>query len=339
MAHSAQINVNGILTTVTEFDNPAQAIDDVVTVLGAPTTPQAALSALGAGVRPNLLDNAYFVGGGSQQGGGQMPINQTGATSWTGSVNYLALFDRWLGNCSGGGVTFSITSDGVVIPVTSSYVAISQRLLQPNSSMAGKTYTVSAIVGGELISATGEVTAVSSGDSTVFITSTGSNGCTVRLRYSPTNGMFFEVYTPNGGATVECCKLEEDEGQTLAYQDSTGAWHRLPQPEDGDYAGQLLKCQQYLIPLAANSAYGFASGDSVAYLYFPLPTSMRARPVFQGTAPSNLFPNDGHSVSGITVLSGSAIDNVVTLRVAGSGFTAYKSYELNVDAGFLAAPL
>ena len=29
-------------------------------------------------VRPNLLDNWYFVGGGSQQGGGQFPINQRG---------------------------------------------------------------------------------------------------------------------------------------------------------------------------------------------------------------------------------------------------------------------
>ena len=48
-------------------------------------TPQLALANLGAGVRPNLLDNAYFVGGGSQQGGEQLPINQTGATSWTGS--------------------------------------------------------------------------------------------------------------------------------------------------------------------------------------------------------------------------------------------------------------
>ena len=27
-------------------------------------------------VNPNLLDNWYFVGGGSQQGGGQFPINQ-----------------------------------------------------------------------------------------------------------------------------------------------------------------------------------------------------------------------------------------------------------------------
>lgn len=29
-------------------------------------------------IRRNLLDNWYFVGGGSQQGGGQFPINQRG---------------------------------------------------------------------------------------------------------------------------------------------------------------------------------------------------------------------------------------------------------------------
>lgn len=41
----------------------------------------------------NLLDNWYFVGGGSQQGGGQFPINQRGQTSYSGT-NQNAI-DRW----------------------------------------------------------------------------------------------------------------------------------------------------------------------------------------------------------------------------------------------------
>lgn len=47
---------------------------------------------------PNLLDNAYFIGGGSQQGGGQFPINQRGLTEYT-ELGYT--IDRWQ-ICDGG---------------------------------------------------------------------------------------------------------------------------------------------------------------------------------------------------------------------------------------------
>ena len=56
------------------------------------STPQAALAALGAGVRPSDLDNAYFIGGGSQQGGSKFPINQQVLTSWTSAG---PIIDRW----------------------------------------------------------------------------------------------------------------------------------------------------------------------------------------------------------------------------------------------------
>lgn len=297
---------------------------------------QQALANLGAGVRPNLLGNAYFVGG------EQLPINQAGETSWTGSASYVALFDRWFGYYTGGGVTFSITSDGVVIPVTSSYASILQRLLQPNSSMAGKTYTVSAIVGGELISATGEVTAVSSEDSTVFITATGSNGCIVRLRYSPTHGMFFEVYTPNGGVTVEYCKLEENIGQTLAYQDSTGAWQLLPQP-DIDYTTQLLRCQQYQIAL---SQYFVAPAVnfSTDYIDFsiPIPIQMRTIPVvnqndfYVGT--DTMGAQSGFSFS-VTAISSNAIRLRATKKNHGVNFSSCARIEVSSERTILNANL
>src|SRR5699024_5002643 len=55
------------------------------------TTAQAALTALGAGVRPNLLDNAYFVGGGT--GYGTFPVNQKGRLS--GNTDRQFICDRW----------------------------------------------------------------------------------------------------------------------------------------------------------------------------------------------------------------------------------------------------
>lgn len=335
MAHSAQINVNGVLTTVTEFDNSAQAIDDAVSNMGAAATPQAALAALGAGVRPNLLDNAYFVGGGSQQGGGQMPINQTGATSWTGNSSYVNVFDRWSGYVSGGGAEFKLTGEGLALPSFGSYVSAVQRMPYSNAAMAGKTYTISAIIGDELITATGKVTATSV--TTTFFSGKGSNGNQVRLRYSSTNGMFFEVYAPGGGVVVSYCKLEEGEGQTLAYQDSTGAWHRLPQPEDGDYAGQLLKCQQYLVPMGNAEMRASRVTTSAVRAWFPTPVPMRTDPVLSSGSFQVKTLAYGNVMSGAVwsyQVEGCGV--IVTATLASHGQTDGTIYS---NAAVLSAPL
>lgn len=57
MAYTTNIEVNGIIYPVTHYDHTAQQIDDAVANMGAASTPQAALAALGAGVRNNELDN------------------------------------------------------------------------------------------------------------------------------------------------------------------------------------------------------------------------------------------------------------------------------------------
>ena len=60
----------------------------------------------------NLLDNWYFASGGSQQDGGQFPINQRGATSYAaGSVDYT--IDRWRKNST------------LVLSLTNGYLSLS----------------------------------------------------------------------------------------------------------------------------------------------------------------------------------------------------------------------
>ena len=63
----------------------------------------------GAWSNDNLLDNAYFVGGGSQLGDGVFPINQRGLTSYT-SAGFV--FDRWF---KSGGVTATLDAGGLTI--------------------------------------------------------------------------------------------------------------------------------------------------------------------------------------------------------------------------------
>lgn len=52
---------------------------------------QKALRNIGGRPNRNLLDNWYFVGGGSQQGGGQFPINQRGETSYSTSYGSILI--------------------------------------------------------------------------------------------------------------------------------------------------------------------------------------------------------------------------------------------------------
>ena len=61
------------------------------------------------GSNENLLDNAYFVGGGSQLGNNIFPINQRGQTQYTAAG---FVFDRWF---KSGGVTATLDAGGLTI--------------------------------------------------------------------------------------------------------------------------------------------------------------------------------------------------------------------------------
>ena len=79
-------------TVAAELAELSSQLSNLNTLVGGATTPQGALANLGAGVRPNLLDNWYFVGGGTQ---GKFPINQKGVTSRDDVAKYIIFIDRW----------------------------------------------------------------------------------------------------------------------------------------------------------------------------------------------------------------------------------------------------
>lgn len=241
-------------------------------------TPQGALANLGAGVRPNLLDNAIFIGGGSQQGGGQLPVNQRGQTSYTVSGYCI---DRWqLKN----GISLTLESGGMQITRDSTSSAEMIVDFLPNSlweQIAGEIVTLSALVNGKLISV-----------------SFGAPVHLDQLMDSPdafVDNLYMDVYgTPNSNScgvrfhsgasstwTIQAVKLELGSIQTLAYQDEDGAWQLLPQPES-DYATQLSKCQRYLMDITPNivfnPAYFGQMGEGVAVFLVPTPVTMRIAP-------------------------------------------------------------
>ena len=221
---------------------------------GATTAP-AALTALGAGVRPNLLDNAYFVGGGT--GYGTFPVNQKGVLS--GNTDRQFICDRW----GQFGSEWRLTKDGLIMAKRSdaAYWSFYQQIpVETLHQLVGKVVTVSVLLDSVLVTAT-----------QVLVSP---------VTYFPfENGERAEIYVPDDAVgsvqyygstttrTVKALKFEMGAGQTLAYQDADGAWHLLPQP-DSDYVTQLLRCQQYLFdcgnaledfPATMNGTWGSAT--------------------------------------------------------------------------------
>lgn len=236
---------------------------------GATTAP-AALTALGAGVRPNLLDNAYFVGGGT--GYGTFPVNQKGVLS--GNTDRQFICDRW----NQFGSDWSLTKDGLVMAKRSdaAYWSFYQQIpVETLHQLVGKVVTVSVLLDSVLVTAT-----------QVLVSP---------VTYFPfENGERAEIYVPDddtvgsvqyyGSATtrtVKAMKFEIGTAQTLAYQDADGAWRLLPQPES-DYAAQLLRCQQYkIVYKAINSRFPAFLNGNVGYATVQTPIQMVKKPVFE----------------------------------------------------------
>ena len=193
------------------------------------TNPQQALANLGAGVRPNLADNCDFTN----------PVNTVGFTSGTYS-NDFSIFNRWNVQSLGNSITATLTATGLQVNTTASNQGIRQAIDAKNFS--AQLYTSSVIIDGVLYSAQ-------------FPKPTGSG---VIIQYPGSN--YYFAITPYGDAwfwypfveyqaepmevTISHCKLEEGEGQTLAYEDESGSLVVLPHP-DSSYAVQLLRCQMY----------------------------------------------------------------------------------------------
>lgn len=223
--------------------------------------------------RPNLLDNWYFVGGGSQQGGGQFPINQRGQMSYTGVGCGI---DRWylnLSSATAGGIQIL---DDCIQFIANGGTHTMQQKIEGLGQLSGKTVTLSVLVDAfGLVSVT---TALGSITYKYFNGSTSADGyMSVELLSS---GIVNVVIGSSGTARkIYATKLELGPTQTLAYQDEDGNWQLFETP---DYGEELAKCQRYFwnSSLSPNGfsilGYALAANQAMAYLLIELPVSLRA---------------------------------------------------------------
>lgn len=271
-------------------------------------TPQGALANLGAGVRPNELDNPGLC------------VNQRGQDSYTGNGGEPVTFDRWQA-----GLHTIIAKNGGNIVVSASGGAgyILQRLENP---IFGKAIVFSVLTTLGLYECKG---VVNSGGSITQATPFGAISVTHGAR-------MYALIQLNDGQSItlpvqdgDVAKLEIGDTQTLAYQDDTGAWQLLPQPES-DYATQLLKCQRYLYSpyyrAATTTPIGavFVSNSTTGFVQVDLPNQMRIKPVFFGE-PYKLW---------IVKSNGGGAQRPSALSVMGmSGCAVFMSVTASFDTG------
>lgn len=274
---------------------------------------QARANIRAGGSNRNLLDNWYFVGGGSQLGDGVAPINQRGQTSYAGVVNGM---DRWRGWTAQSTVT--LQADGVHLTGTGNIGFISFLPTTFRTYLQNQTVTLSVLfTDGTLLTQTAAL-----GTADAWIGGVGANG--IRVEFAFASAPYFLIYNTAGQSFgVVAAKLEKGSVSTLAND---------PPPDFGE---ELEKCLRYLwvwkLPAYNFSGVVLYAGTATeGTIVLTAPVPMR-----EGT-PTVAFTNTLYFGAGGTIssVSWAAIrNNRVTIACATSGgMTSGNLYPTNAGA-------
>lgn len=294
---------------------------------------------VGTFVRPNLLDNAYFLNPVDQRGGYIVPkgVNYYKVDGWvlqgpipeTVRVDYIdesgsARFDYGGVPCyvpKDGGYVRGYTGNGYTVDrwflssanvnVNESGLSISSVTYDNNFSqkiesklweyMVGKTITISILVQ----NITGKWV-VASGNNKIYGTMTeiGLHKFTDKLVESTTD--IHHIFSLGGEAgsqiDILAIKLELGPTQTLAHQDAAGKWVLNEVPNYGEH---LRRCQMDLFKIGDAVHYcslgnGVARDGQFVSITIPTPVTMRTMPVL-------IAPPVGFTIRhSDTILSGGA---------------------------------
>ena len=191
----------------------------------------------------NLLDNWYFVGGGT---GRNFPINQKGASSYSVSSGTDISIDRW---CLASGVTATLSDD---------YITVDNNIYQlvgKFSDFLGKTITLSLLnADGDLFVGTVTLPTTAPSSWTTYL----EDG-TLRIAWD-SNRLRIQFRQLSGTKrNLVACKLEYGSEQTLCHNEGTVANPVWVLNEIPDYDLELLKCQLHYpitkIPSYYNDSY------------------------------------------------------------------------------------
>ena len=233
-------------------------------------TAQEAIYNLGCMPRENLLDNAHFVGGGTD---GNFPINPKGLKRYN---TVGSCIPRWkLQNANS---SLEIVDDGIILRNSATefegaIIPLLQKVAR-NANQETVTYAIIASeVSGDWFMAYGNTT---NGNKKIDI---GLTFITVPAERVTLNNPIFYLFktskNSNDYIKFQDLKLEKGDTQTLAWEDTDGNLHLF---EPSDYVRELVKCQRYLqVGKPAHFYAGAMYGQKEGVFIVPTPVEMRIR--------------------------------------------------------------
>lgn len=276
---------------------------------------QARANIMAGGSNDNLLDNWYFVGGGSQLGDGIFPINQRGQTSYNGGITG---FDRW--TVDGGDFTATLESGGVRVTSTTPYAGLSQ-ILPAYKLQNGETYTYSIVVDGVLHTKT-------------FVANNDGNWA--NIYYGP------DWYVPyqfiNGKWTFKIINTSLSTGMNHLVSKvklEKGTVSTLANDAPPDFVEELAKCQHYLyaVTFPGHSYTGqicFALDATNINWSITTPTPMVQAKLPSITVTNSLYAN-GVAISNYAIVNYPYGNNIKVSAQAG-GLTNGQLYPITTSA-------
>lgn len=273
--------------------------------LGGASTPQGAIAALGAGVRKNLLINPFF------------KVNQRGNITYTSNGYCVDNWEITYKDTGNYGVT--VHDDYIMLSAGQERETRVDQFIEDADAVFGKTVTGSALLEDGTLRTGSAVFQKSSGGyatETIYTDTTFS----FLLQSGPSMNALVRLVVKEGKSVgVRAVKLEFGNTQTLAYQDDSGAWQLLEQPDPLE----LLKCQRYCLVISPNTSYGSAGNGMVqttssARIVIPTPVSLRINPSLMFSGSWQLLANGlSQDITNMSVAGSSP--NTVQLDVASSG--------------------
>ena len=268
--------------------------------LGGASTPQGAIAALGAGVRKNLLINPFF------------KVNQRGNITYTSNGYCVDNWEITYKDTGNYGVT--VHDDYIMLSAGQERETRVDQFIEDADAVFGKTVTGSALLEDGTLRTGSAVFQKSSGGyttETIYTDTTFS----FLLQSGPSMNALVRLVVKEGKSVgVRAVKLEFGNTQTLAYQDDSGAWQLLEQPDPLE----VLKCQRYQFTFAnAMRIRASRITNSEINFFIPLPTGLRTTPTIVNAQNLQVYsPTGGAAQTGFAFScpSGSAeFGNGVTI--------------------------
>ena len=215
-------------------------------------------------VNPNLIDNWYFIGGGSQQNGGQFHINQRGQTVYNGDSYTI---DRWR------------VDSGITVNVNPFYVRFTNTKNDSNNYIRYRTLLTDnppfyRTVTGTILYADGTM---DSGSIYVDITEQTDNWQPIRFferdwgffiyELPPTGYNYYEWHItlyPSSHVDIAAIKVEYGTASTLCYYDYSDGLYKVR--EVPNYQTALLRCKRYYQHFNTYISSGYLTSSNTQYI-------------------------------------------------------------------------